>query len=392
MLVIIEPPTGQRQSQGFEWRTALSMGKPIFPLLTFGHYSEIPEELAHFQAIDFRPERSYDRGFAELIAALRELGALRESGIVRILHLSDLMVDGKGLPETKMPFERLADSMRVESSAGRKPDLIAITGDVALTGSADEYRLAQRYINEQLLGALEPFDATRVLIVPGNHDVDRRKVDLPKFEALSDRVRRNGQSAIEAFWRGTSAEIVRNTQEAFLEFSSAFAPFQLSPSGWGTNISINGVSVGIARLSSAWLTFSPVGDDIAMVGEFLAREAFSRLSGAELKIALIHHPPERLDLFDHTELLAVLKRERCAVLMHGHVHAQERGPKEGETLLVGATGFSSGSRTANFNLLEIDLPENEVRVFPYVWDQRSRRWIHADMRSNELFSEPQRQR
>jgi tetratricopeptide (TPR) repeat protein/predicted MPP superfamily phosphohydrolase len=389
MLIIIEPATRFSRWQRSEWRAALSINKPIVPILTFGDYSEIPEELAHFHAIDLRPERAYDRGFAELIAALQELATLRESGIVRILHLSDLMVDERGFRETKIPFEMLADSMEADSTAGRKPDLIAITGDVAFSGSGEEYALAKRYINE-LLGALEPFDANRVFIVPGNHDVNRRKVDGPRFNALSDRIQKNGQSAIEAFWRGTSAAIVRNAQEAFLEFTTAFAPFGLSPSGWGTRISVNGVTVGIARLSSAWLTAS-ADDAGAIVGDYLVKEAFSRLSDAELKIALMHHPPEHLNPFDRNELLAGLKREHCSILMHGHVHAESSGVEEGEPIVVGTTGLSGRLRTATFNLLEIDLPENVVRVLPYVWDQREHSWIRSNTRSATLF-EPQRQR
>ena len=60
---------------------------------------------------------------------------------------------------------------------GLAPDLVVFSGDLADAGKAHEYALARDWLDNQLWPAL-PGDLTRdrLLLVPGNHDVDRNKV------------------------------------------------------------------------------------------------------------------------------------------------------------------------------------------------------------------------
>ena len=71
----------------------------------------------------------------------------------------------------------LARFIRSEVKAGVAPDLVVISGDLAFSGRAEEYALARAWLDDQLWPAL-PGDLPRdrLLLVPGNHDVDRSKV------------------------------------------------------------------------------------------------------------------------------------------------------------------------------------------------------------------------
>ena len=73
----------------------------------------------------------------------------------------------------------LSGSVRELVEGGLVPDLVALTGDIAFAGRADEYRQAREWLDGELLGALpDGFDRSRILIVAGNHDVDRKAINF----------------------------------------------------------------------------------------------------------------------------------------------------------------------------------------------------------------------
>lgn len=92
---------------------------------------------------------------------------------VHILHLSDLHFSERTAWDSGTVLDRLVGDVAHFSDTGRAPDLVIITGDVALTGKSGEYTLAREWLLERLLPAVKLSPSTLV-IVPGNHDVDRR--------------------------------------------------------------------------------------------------------------------------------------------------------------------------------------------------------------------------
>ena len=102
---------------------------------------------------------------------------------INILHLSDVHY---GIGAYKGPTQdrhqkwimrgilnTLADNEMV--SEKWKPDVVLITGDIAFSGQAEEYKKFKECFLKPLLDILK-IDISRVLICPGNHDVDRNVV------------------------------------------------------------------------------------------------------------------------------------------------------------------------------------------------------------------------
>ena len=95
---------------------------------------------------------------------------------VRILHISDLHERG---PRESEPFRR----RRVLGEAWKKNldalledgriDLVCFTGDVADWGKPEEYGPATDFIDALLRHLSLPIE--RLFLVPGNHDIDRKK-------------------------------------------------------------------------------------------------------------------------------------------------------------------------------------------------------------------------
>ena len=96
---------------------------------------------------------------------------------IRILHLSDIHFKTSKAWDQDPVLRALARYIGEEVKAGITPDLVVITGDLAFSGTAEEYALARTWLDEQLWPALGgDLPREHLLLVPGNHDVDRRKV------------------------------------------------------------------------------------------------------------------------------------------------------------------------------------------------------------------------
>lgn len=99
------------------------------------------------------------------------------------LHLSDLNVCRSTQWDAKPVVESLVtDLTRLQRTQGLRPDVILFSGDLAW-GQIPQHPLVDQYrvaasILEQIRNAFSPpVPASRVYIVPGNHDVNCDKVD-----------------------------------------------------------------------------------------------------------------------------------------------------------------------------------------------------------------------
>jgi hypothetical protein len=100
---------------------------------------------------------------------------------IRLLHLSDIHFRADTAWDQEPIPRHLAKFIAGEVADGLVPDCVVITGDLAYSGKADEYMAARAWLEQALWPALSPELAAalprdRLLLVPGNHDVDRARV------------------------------------------------------------------------------------------------------------------------------------------------------------------------------------------------------------------------
>lgn len=122
-----------------------------------------------------------------MLAMLRDL--------VRILHLSDFHFSQDTSLDADEVLRGVCNEVRQLASEGHAPDFIAITGDVAHSGKAAEYALARQWIEQRLLAVLPGFDPANLLIVPGNHDVDRSTI-TDESQVIQEHLLSNGQDCV----------------------------------------------------------------------------------------------------------------------------------------------------------------------------------------------------
>lgn len=94
---------------------------------------------------------------------------------IRILHLSDIHFRESKRWDADPVLRALTLFVQREVESGLVPDLVVITGDIAFGGVAPEYALARQWL-DALWPKFGSLDRDRLLLIPGNHDVDRSKV------------------------------------------------------------------------------------------------------------------------------------------------------------------------------------------------------------------------
>jgi len=240
------------------------------------------------------------------------------------LHLSDVHF-GHRDPGHRWDQQLVLDSLNkdIASHGGRAvptPNAILVTGDVAFSGSSDEYTTARTWLLD-VAGYLS-LSAAEIFIVAGNHDVDRT-VDKKKRSAarLVQRLREGKESLDEVLSNSEDKALLCSRIESYLSFAATF-PHLTSPDPlfWSHSlVSPLGLPVRIVGLNTALLA----ADDGDQGKLWLGKEALARtitsIPEGELVIVLTHHPFREHWLADQSTADTWIRR-RGSVHLFGHIH------------------------------------------------------------------------
>ena len=197
----------------------------------------------------------------------------------------------------------------------RKPDHIAVTGDLVNLGLPEEFLRAAEWLHH-----LGPPD--RVTAIPGNHDA---YVRLHPERSIG-----HWQPYMES---NAAGELLMPTPPTLFPFVRRFG------------------DIAIVALSSAIPTmpFIAAGHVGKTQREYLA-QALERLGAKGLfRVVLIHHPPHpalaswRRGLRDVKGVARVLKKKGAELVLHGHNHEQtvfELPTVSGPAIVVGVPSAS----------------------------------------------------
>lgn len=271
----------------------------------------------------------------------------RERVSMRWLHISDLHLGHTDTYTQDIVLGSLLRSFeRGEPLADFPPDLIFCTGDVAYSGKPEEYREAVRFFDA--LSRATGVTNDRIIVVPGNHDVDRTKIGR-RF-----RLEITTRDEADEFFGDDDAAIADRIQAwprfaAFADFQSDHLRSPLHPaepySIW--HIVERGLSVGVVGLNTAWLALDGTRSGDIVVGERLVRKALDVVSGADrpgLVVALLHHPLEWLAEFERARIEELLV-ESCDLILYGHLHEERPWgvqTPQGAVAMLGAGAASQG--------------------------------------------------
>lgn len=353
----------------FEAHRELVPIQPEDVVETCADCSELERDFGYRPAT--RPEdglRAFARWYrvttgSELLEPLLERERTHLKSVLSVLHITDLHV-GSSLPSGyELKIERAVDAAVAEIDSDQL--FIVVSGDVANTGDAKEYDVAERVIacllevfSERHKGSVD------LVIVPGNHDVSNPPQSIPKVrdeEVRAEQLAKMGDFFCFSICRGIEWEN-RDVLIASHRLSS--------DSGFS--------EVRFCCLNTA--PFSTLTFDKGV--HTLSRAAFASLSKgspSELSVVVAHHGPEWLDDAPRLEFESEASSS-IDMLLVGHEH-------RGGTVVEGALGkaalpvFRGGTfslddeKECTFSLLNIgpcQAGSYRVDEIRFQWDSSSR--------------------
>ena len=211
----------------------------------------------------------------------------------------------------------LVACVRSFREAGRSPDLIIVTGDVAFSGKRAEYERATVFFDDILAAA--GLQRRQLLAIPGNHDVDR-DLGVGLARTLS-----SGEEADRYFAPDAPMPHLAQKQRAFWDWYDAFfASIRSRPASSCGPVELvvaGDRRVGVLPINSA-LFCQDDGDHAKLwVGRRALDTALGQLDAldAEIRVALVHHPLDWLADLERANVRATLAGS-VDVVLRGHLH------------------------------------------------------------------------
>ncbi len=295
--------------------------------------------------------------------------------MLRFLHLSDvhfLAADPSKLGRNQDMRNRVLDDLR--AIWGHDPcDAILITGDIAYSGMASEYDAAGTWISQ----VEEAVTAARVLVTPGNHDINRRAHS--RSTAL--------RTSIEWLKSSRASEIDRRLQDLLSdELGSAhlltplaeynhFArsydcELQQDQPVWSADFKLHdGVIVRVHGLCSAYACNHRDDRGNVVLGEF--QSLLPQYEPGVVHIVLCHHPPDWLK--DH-DLVERALTARASLQLFGHKHQRRICLIDDSLQVVAGAVFPEENGPdwlPSYGIIELNHVDEEsvrIRVMQRVWN------------------------
>nr|MDT0656478.1 pentapeptide repeat-containing protein [Micromonospora sp. DSM 115978] len=259
-----------------------------------------------------------------------------------------------------------------------RPDLLVVTGDLAEWGLRSEFDQVTAFLGA-LVEAVD-LDRSRVVIVPGNHDVNRKACNA--YFLNEEGEEREPLPPYFPKWKPFAA--------AFDDFYRDVPGVAFTPDEPWTLFEIPDLAVVVAGLNSTMAESHRPDDHYGWVGEHQLRWFAARLADYRergwLRLGAVHHNAVREavdneeNLRDADDLDRLLGEPGLVnLLLHGHTH-DGRLHRLDSGLIALATGSAAVSRTARptevpnqYQLITLDRNRLTRHARQYVPNQK--RWI-----------------
>ncbi|WP_437916531.1 metallophosphoesterase [Sorangium sp. So ce302] len=306
------------------------------------------------------------------------------------IHISDIHV-GHG-PEDHRSDQLLVlgqlkgDIERMLAGPGRvpRPDAILVTGDIAFSGDVlrREYGAARLFLAD--VARIAGLGVDKVFTVPGNHDVQRTRIETDADTTRLLNSLRGGEKLDDALERPSD----RNKLELRFNNYRAFASELASPCQdlfWVHMLPTDrlGVRVRLVGLNTAILCNDDKDHGVLQLGNSQILKAFiPRPNENELTIVMSHHPLRGGWLADEKSSLRWIGAH-AHVHLSGHVHEasnQRVYTAGGADLVEIAAGAVHGEKLPNgisaehgysFGAVVVSRNQLKLRVWPRLWSKQN---------------------
>lgn len=302
------------------------------------------------------------------------------------LHLSDVHECNKEGYHRVAMYDAIVSEVK---SNLQKPDIIFFTGDLAFSGTAEEYKL----LKERFLTPLRAVLPTGcpLFTIPGNHDVDRKRVVNPRLWIGDEKER--------AAFQEVGGEGRKKRGDALLPRFEAYRALEADFSSWGADwltseqgsvckiIEVSDRQIAIVGINTAWLCQDDEDWGRLTAGRTMVDAALRQATTAkpDLVIVLGHHPLAAMtgekEWSDGNRIRQRLEQAN-AIYLHGHLHSagsQRAGDSMESVLAIQApSGFQTGdSKVWRNGVLwgGIDLNIGQLIITPKHWNDEFGKYV-----------------
>lgn len=266
---------------------------------------------------------------------------------------------------------------------------VIVTGDIAFSGKQDQYVNAANWLDRltEAIGCAK----TEVILVPGNHDIDRSAITYG-CKLLLEAIFNEGQERLESILKvQLDREQLYNRFNNYRPFAEGYdCPLDTSGglASYRSYQIASGRTLRFIGLNSA-LTCSEVDTEgTLLLGT--RQHILPRNDGEEL-VVLSHHP---LNWLKDSEDVRRYIRSRARVFISGHEHnpsSTVETIKEGQDLMLIASGATTPPKAEDtfgytYNLLIFEWDSNtdglNVKTIPRVWSPSETKFVAGTSAAN----------
>ena len=255
-------------------------------------------------------------------------------------------------------------------------DIVIFSGDLANAGTRDEFDRGRELLLEPLLDLLK-IPRSHLVLVPGNHDVDRTTIDEFQEVGLVEKLKdKNSVNKLLAEER--TLEQVTQRLSAWRAFVSDFygeqdAPEPIAPLGHIFRWQINRANVVLAALNTVWRSAGDNDRGRLQLGEHQILRSLEHLDQADIPLVAMHHPLNWLAPWD-VDIAHIEFERRPAVVFTGHEHVAD---PTSETSARGSAIYSragclyeSSDYFNGYSLLDLDRENDVAHVCLHEWQTK----------------------
>lgn len=250
--------------------------------------------------------------------------------MIRILHLTDFHLNKKTLRDWNDFYKDAFFEKLKELNFEKEIDLIVFTGDLIDKGGKD-FGSTSNALNEFKMNIISPIldllnkDVSRLVICPGNHDINRfadSKIDenglkstLTTSEEVIDFIDNNQKGNSYSY-----IQRIKDYKEFEYELYKDIGCDKIhSLFKFSLKYIIRNKTIGLSSINSAWRCYSDNDFSNILIGENQLNDNFKFVEKCEVKIALLHH---QLDWLSEVEKRTINSHmnKNFDIVLSGHVH------------------------------------------------------------------------
>lgn len=299
-----------------------SLGVPCIVVSSESDSADVRDFFKNYNIIDFIPKTRFDDDdFKELVIGVLTDEKEKLTEEFCWIHLSDFHCSSEKDRDAAVVLEPLLLDIKKMILENRlSPDLVIFSGDIAFSGKENEYEIAAYYVDKIL--EITKLPKSRLLFVPGNHDVNRGRVDA--FSDVAMRQLKDRDSFNNFLSNKKATTLVLEKLEEFNTFAKRYEERAIEDrsSFHGLKkIEVGETQIIVVGLNSVWVSSRDDEFGNLVIGEKQIRDSLDVAIKRDICIAVAHHPLTWLQHFDAQDIDALLSRH-FDFFLHGHMHEQ----------------------------------------------------------------------